>query len=187
MRSVFILLLSAAVVAGCDDPPGSEKPEQRPAPGAEAPQPSNLLERSQAGKRAPATAFLDAKGGRTTLAKFRGKPLLLNLWATWCAPCLAEMPQLDTLAGREKALQVVTVSQDRGEDGKQLVQAFFAKKRFAHLQPYRDPENAFSDAFSIQSLPTTILFDSAGKEVWRLIGPEDWTGQKAAVLLDEAD
>jgi thiol-disulfide isomerase/thioredoxin len=155
-----------------------------PAPSAEAPQ--NLLVRDQAGQAAPTAAFVDPAGKKVTLADFRGKPVLVNLWATWCAPCKAEMPQLDALAAKMPGLVVLTVSQDRGEESKKAVDAFFAEKKFAKLQAWRDPENALTDAFMVESLPMTILYDAQGKEVWRLIGPEEWAGENAMKLVGEA-
>jgi hypothetical protein len=95
------------------------------------------------------------------------------------------MPQLDTLAGQRTELQVITVSQDSGEDGKKKALDFFTQRKFANLKPYFDPEMGMMDAFTVASLPTTVLFDKDGKEVWRLIGPEEWTGKKAAALVDE--
>jgi thiol-disulfide isomerase/thioredoxin len=157
-----------------------------PAGNAAAALPENLLIRDEAGKAAPGAAFLDPEGKKVTLADFKGKPLLLNLWATWCAPCKAEMPQLDTLAAQNPGLQVLTVSQDRGEEAKKAVGAFFATSKFAQLKPYLDPETALTDAFAVESLPMTILYDANGKEVWRLIGPEEWTGKVAAGLIGEA-
>lgn len=95
----------------------------------------------------------------------------MNLWATWCAPCVREMPTLDALAAREKAsLHVLTVSQDM-EPGK--VQPFLTERKLANLVAYRDPELQFSTGMGV-SLPTTILYDASGKELWRVTG--GWTG-----------
>ena len=87
--------------------------------------------------------FTGPDGGAAGLADFRGRPLLVNLWATWCAPCIREMPTLDALAGRDDgsngALQVITVSQDL--DGREAVDPFWVKQGFATLQPYTDSDN----------------------------------------------
>ena len=148
-----------------------------------APAASEKIDRSHKGEAAPAFAFTDASGAKRMLADFRGKPVLLNLWATWCAPCIKEMPTLDALAVRAgDAVQVLTISQDTDPT---KVAAFFAEKKFAKLQPYIDGELAFSTQMGV-NLPTTILYDSAGREVWRRSGDTDWAGAAAAKLIAEA-
>ena len=186
MRSTIALLLVAAgLIGGCDRQSG---PQQQ-AEGANAAAPASSasldkIDRSHKGEAAPAFPFVDAGGKQRTLADFRGKPVLLNLWATWCAPCIKEMPTLDALAVREgDSLQVLTISQDGSESGK--VTEFFAKAKFRKLQPYIDSEMAFSLQLGL-NLPATILYDSAGREVWRRMGDTDWAGDAAAKLIAEA-
>ncbi|WP_346770447.1 TlpA disulfide reductase family protein [Sphingomonas sp. AOB5] len=143
------------------------------------------LDRSHKGEAAPAIAFTTPGGAKGSMADFRGKPVLLNLWATWCVPCVKEMPTLDALAVSlgDKA-QVVVLSQDL--DGAAKVTPFFEKAKFQKLQPYLDSDAAFSLSMAI-NLPTTILYDSNGKEVWRMLGGMDWTGQTARELVAEAN
>ncbi len=187
----MMLLLTTALVAGCDRQ--SPKPEQA-APGATpaaapaaappAPVAGSVLDRSHKGEAAPATGFKGPDGKPLTLADFRGKPVLLNLWATWCAPCVAEMPQLDAIAAREAGkLHVLTVSQDL--EGAAKVTPFFAKGGYKALKPYLDDQAALSTGFQA-NLPTTILYDSTGHEVWRNSGGQDWTSDAAAKLIAEA-
>jgi thiol-disulfide isomerase/thioredoxin len=146
---------------------------------------SGTLVRELVGTPMPPTIFQDPSGTDVTLADFKGKPLLLNLWATWCAPCITEMPTLDALAARDPdRLQVLVVSQDL--NGAEKVDAFFEEHRFARLQPYVDPEAQLSTDLKVTTLPTTILYDANGRELWRLIGIEDWRGARAASLLKEA-
>jgi thiol-disulfide isomerase/thioredoxin len=145
---------------------------------------ADKIDRSKAGEAAPTSPFKAPDGETVTLASFKGKPVLLNLWATWCAPCVREMPTLDALAVREAGkLQVLTVSQDL--EGAAKVTPFFEKAQFKALKPYLDTDVALSTGYGV-NLPTTILYDSAGKEVWRVSGDMDWAGAQAAKLIAEA-
>jgi thiol-disulfide isomerase/thioredoxin len=176
MRAVLFPVL--LTLAAC----GSEAPA--PAPKKEAAK-AGTIDRSRAGTAAPDTAFQDPDGAKTSLAEFRGEPVLLNLWATWCAPCVKELPTLDALAQREgKALQVLTVSQDM--EGREKVEAFLAKAKFRTLEAWLDPDMALMSELGVTTLPTTILYDAQGREVWRVAGDKDWTGPEAAKLLAEA-
>lgn len=144
-------------------------------------EPAGTLDMSQRGRPAPTDGFLDPAGKPVTLAAFRGRPVLVNLWATWCGPCVREMPTLETLAARtEGKLKVLTVSQDR--DGVDLAPTF-EKGGFKRLERYRDPEQKLGFALGSGMLPTTILYDEAGKEVWRMVGGLDWDGPRANTLL----
>lgn len=141
------------------------------------------VSRENAGDVAPDTPFTAPDGSETSLAAFRGRPVLVNLWATWCAPCVAEMPTLDALAEREgERLQVLVISQDM--DGAEKVTPFFEKAAFKRLQPYLEPGMALSVGYGA-NLPTTILYDAQGREVWRVLGDTDWTGKPAADLIAE--
>ncbi|WOE76214.1 TlpA family protein disulfide reductase [Alterisphingorhabdus coralli] len=164
-----------------DNAATSESPEPPPPPGLG---PAGKLDITKRGTPAPDVSFTAPDGSAVTLAKFRGKPLLVNLWATWCAPCVFEMPTLDRLAEREaERLQVLVVSQDN--QGAELVDPFFAEKKFTRLEPYLDTENALGFAINTGIMPTTILYDSQGKEVWRMLGGMDWTGVRAASMLED--
>jgi thiol-disulfide isomerase/thioredoxin len=113
-------------------------------------------------------------------------PVLLNLWATWCAPCVKEMPQLDALAGTlEGEVKLVTVSQDIR--GAEVVSPFFARGGYQRLEPWLDTETALSAQFTPEGvLPLTILFDASGKEVLRVAGGYDWGSPEAAKLIRDA-
>ncbi|MGI4731997.1 MAG: TlpA family protein disulfide reductase [Janthinobacterium lividum] len=163
--------------------PATSPDEAMPTP-APASAPVGGIDRSHAGQPAPTIAFRTIDGKPQTLASYRGKPLLLNLWATWCAPCVKEMPTLDALAAREAGrLVVLPVSQDMG--GAAKVVPYIAKAGFKTLKPALDPAMGLSLAYQA-NLPTSILFGSGGKEVWRYAGDLDWTGAKAKALLAEA-
>ncbi len=118
------------------------------------------------------------------LAAFKGRPVLLNLWATWCAPCVAEMPTLDLAAtALGDKIAVVAASQDL--DGAAKVRPFMQKAKFKTLTPYLDPKIALSLAYQA-NLPTTIMLDSKGVEVWRMTGGYEWDSPAAAKLIAEA-
>lgn len=184
-RSLIALLLTVTLVAACDRqslPPEQAAPAQ---PVAKAVVSSGgAIDRTHRGEAAPATPFTAPDGSRVTLADFRGTPVLLNLWATWCAPCVAEMPQLDALAAQMTGkLTVLTISQDL--EGAAKVTPFFAKGGFTAIKPYLDDQAALSIGYQA-NLPTTILYDSTGHEVWRYSGGQDWSGPAAAAMIAEA-
>lgn len=199
MRSIVFLLAAAALIGGCDRPstPKGQANETAALPTLDeasnmTPAPSapdtgvdviGKLVRDHKGEAAPTAGFAGPDGKPLTLASFAGKPVLLNLWATWCGPCKAEMPTLDKLAGEGK-VHVVTVSQDL--DGKAAVDPYLAKAGLKAVKGYTDTDLHMSAAFGNPSLPTTILYDSSGKEVWRMIGGMDWTSPTARDLLAEA-
>jgi thiol-disulfide isomerase/thioredoxin len=142
------------------------------------------VHRDNRGKPAPAVEFNDRDGKPVTLADFKGKPVLVNLWASWCAPCVKELPTLDKLA-REGKVKVLAVSQDTGPHAS--VVAFLQAHQIGVLEPYQDSKMALSGALGPDTvLPTSILIDADGKEVWRYVGDLDWTSPEAAKLLAEA-
>jgi thiol-disulfide isomerase/thioredoxin len=188
VRLVMIGLLAAAL-GGCDRQSPEAPQGTAPTPVAsgaagQTKHPTGRLDRSHAGTPAPDILFENPEGEPATFAEFRGKPLLVNLWATWCTPCVVEMPSLDVLAAREQGVQVLALSQDTV--GRDKVDAFFAKGGFKELEPYLDAELAMMTQLGLGTLPTTILYDAEGKEVWRMTGLEDWSGERAAKLLKEA-
>jgi thiol-disulfide isomerase/thioredoxin len=134
---------------------------------------------------APEVAFLDGEGNEVRLADFQGKVVVLNLWATWCAPCRHEMPSLDRLQAQLGGdnLEVVALSMDRGESLDKIKQ-FFAEVGVEHLAIYRDPKMAASRALRAPGLPTTIVFDKQGNDVGRLLGIAEWDGPEAIALLE---
>ncbi|HEX8642042.1 MAG TPA: TlpA disulfide reductase family protein [Allosphingosinicella sp.] len=190
MIALLLGLVLGPALAGCDRQKGPDPQGEGgagPNAAATAPNyPTGRLDRSYAGTRAPGVAFQDPHGRPARLADFRGRPVLVNLWATWCGPCVVEMPSLDALAVREgDALQVLALSQDMA--GRQKVTDFFAARSFRRLEPYLDADLAFMTSLGVDTLPTTILYDAEGVEVWRMTGLADWESDRAARLLTEAE
>jgi thiol-disulfide isomerase/thioredoxin len=179
-RALPVLFLLAFAGACHKQEAATPQPEAAAAP---APQKASAaVVTTSKGKPAPVIAFDDLAGGTTDLSKFKGKPVLVNLWATWCVPCVKELPTLDALAAREAGrLQVVAISEDM--EGAKVVPPFLAAHGVKTLHPYHDASNALMTAVQEASLPVSILYDADGKEVWRLTGDLDWTGAKAKELL----
>ena len=133
----------------------------------------------------PDAEVITADGSKGRLNAFAGKPVLINLWATWCAPCVEELPTIDALAAEvgDRA-HVVTLSQDIGED-QAPVKAFLAARNLSHVTVWHDPMNAVGIAYG-GALPTTLIYGADGKEVARVSGPLDWQGSEARALLARA-
>jgi thiol-disulfide isomerase/thioredoxin len=131
--------------------------------------------------------FNDPDGGEISMGDFKGVPTLINLWASWCAPCIKELPTLQNLeAGQsdEGKLGIIAVSQDAAPQGS--VDAFLSERDIGRFAAYHDPDMELSSALGVQILPTTVLYDAQGKEVWRYVGDLDWTNAEAARLIAEA-
>jgi thiol-disulfide isomerase/thioredoxin len=134
----------------------------------------------------PDVSFVDAAGTPRTLKELKGKALLLNLWATWCAPCREEMPSLDRL---EKELgsdrfEVVALAVDRG--GLDAARKFLSEINVERLKLYADPTTRSGPALRVVGMPTTILIDRQGREIGRLPGPADWSSPEAKRLVEAA-
>ncbi len=179
-RASLILAVPLLLLAGCD------RAAEAPAQPVETPQAAaGVVTRQFAGTPIPAMQLSDPAGRSLDLAAQDG-PVLLNLWATWCAPCVKEMPALDALAADlEGEVKVITVSQDIR--GAEVVEPFFAKGGYARLEPWLDPDTQLSAQFTPEGvLPLTILFDASGKEVLRVAGGYAWDTPQAGALVREA-
>ena len=188
MPRVPLLSLTCAIalLAGaCDRQSAEPAQQQENSAEANAEELTGTLDRTHAGAALPEVTVTDPAGTKLSLAEASGKPMLLNLWATWCAPCVVEMPMLDAIAGEMgDRLRVVTVSEDM--KGAEVVVPFFEQKGFANLPHWMDPEMDLAFGFGGgASLPLTVLYDAEGKEVWRMIGGFDWSSDEARALIEE--
>jgi thiol-disulfide isomerase/thioredoxin len=132
----------------------------------------------------PDITFLDADGKNVSLKDWRGKTVLLNLWATWCAPCREEMPALQRL---EKALgsdtfQVVAVAIDKA--GLEGARKFFKDNKIDDLKLFADPTARDGTQLRVIGMPTSILIDAQGREIGRLVGPAAWDSADAQRLIE---
>ncbi len=134
-------------------------------------------------REAPDEPFDSAGGEALTLADFRGQVVLLNFWATWCAPCVEEMPSLDRLqvALGGEGLAVVALSGDR--QGMKVVGPFYEKLGLRHLQIYLDPKNLLPRRLGIRALPTTLVLDRQGRVVAGLQGATTWDAPEVIDFL----
>lgn len=132
----------------------------------------------------PDVRFLNAKGEEVSLADWRGKTVLLNLWATWCAPCREEMPALDRLQeelGSDK-FQVVALAVDKS--GLEGAGKFLKDNGIDDLALYVDPTARAGTKIKVIGMPTTILIDAQGREIGRLVGPAEWDSPEAKRLIE---
>ena len=181
---VVIICTALLALAACHKPAQQPPSANETAAGQSAGEGIKGVHRDHKGTPAPAVVFAGLDGKPAKLADFAGKPLLVNLWASWCAPCVKELPTLDQLARKGK-VQVLAVSQDTGPHAS--VVAFLQAHKIGTLEPYQDEKMGLSGALGPDTvLPTSILYDSSGKEVWRYVGDLDWTSPEAAKLVAEA-
>jgi thiol-disulfide isomerase/thioredoxin len=132
----------------------------------------------------PDIKFLNGGGGETSLASLRGKVVLLNVWATWCAPCREEMPALDRLQaelGSDK-FQVVALAVDKS--GLAGAKKFLADIGASKLEAFADPTAKEGTRLKVIGMPTTILIDKEGREIGRLVGPAHWDSPEAKRLIE---
>lgn len=187
-RSFKIAVLGLVIaLAGCNrESADTAQPQASAAASASPAALTGVIDRKHKGEPLPDFTLTDASGKSVKLSSFKGKPVLVNLWATWCAPCVIELPMLDKLAETRAAdLKVLTVSQDMTATEK--VAPFLQGKGVKNLEPWLDPKNDLAFGYQAGTLPTTIYYDAAGQEVWRYVGGHDWTSPETAKMLAEAN
>lgn len=131
----------------------------------------------------PALLFEDAKGVSHDLGEYKSRYILLNLWATWCAPCVEEMPSLSKLRQEldERKIVFIALNEDRG--GPEVAQAFYQKRAIANLPVFIDRSGRAPFVLKTPGMPVTILIDPAGKEIGRIEGEVDWTARDTVAFI----
>jgi len=133
---------------------------------------------------APDFVSENLRGGNTSLEDYRGKIVLLNFWATWCVPCRAEMPGMETIwqKYKEQGLVIAAVSVDEGSRGRIET---FSKILDLSFPILLDPESKVSDLYKVSNMPTSFLIDRNGKIISRIVGTEEWASPEAIQLVEK--
>jgi thiol-disulfide isomerase/thioredoxin len=132
---------------------------------------------------APKVSFADAGGQTFNLADFAGKLVLVNLWATWCAPCRSEMPSLERLQARlGDKIAILAISEDIG--GEKAVAPFIARLGLKTVKTFLDPRSEVAQAFKVDGLPTSFLIDRKGRVLGRVEGEANWDSPKMLAIID---
>jgi thiol-disulfide isomerase/thioredoxin len=132
----------------------------------------------------PDEAFFDGKGTAVKLSAFRGKIVVLNFWATWCAPCVKELPSLDRLQVKRGGADFVVVAIDAEKHSETKAGPFMADLGITALEPYYDAKMKLWHALNLQGLPTTILIDPDGRMIARHEGEAEWDSDKVLAEID---
>jgi thiol-disulfide isomerase/thioredoxin len=129
----------------------------------------------------PDVVLLDAADGEHALADYKGKWVVLNFWATWCAPCRHEMPSLDRLQAAMPEIAVVPVA--TGRNSVTGIEKFFAEAEVKSLPILRDPSSELARGMGVMGLPVTVILNPEGQEVARLIGDAEWDSASAKAIM----
>ncbi|QIR84178.1 TlpA disulfide reductase family protein [Paracoccus sp. AK26] len=127
--------------------------------------------------------FNDPEGGTHTLADYKGKVVLLNFWATWCAPCREEMPYLDALQSEMGGEDFEVVAVATGRNAPDRIDKFYAETGLQNLPVLLDPRQQLARDMGVVGLPVTVLIDREGREVARLLGEADWSSEPAKTVI----
>jgi len=176
-RGLLLVMAGLLATAGT----AAASPAQEKPPGA-----ALTLDKRQAGQAAPAIPMIDRTGRTRTLRQLPARVKLVNLWASWCAPCIRELPSLARLQAqyRPADVRVVALSLDQG--GWRAAGRAWARVRVPGLDPLLDKTMGWGAAVGARGLPTTILYDARNREIGRLNGPAEWDSPAARAVLDAA-
>lgn len=145
---------------------------------------NNLLPKEPP-KPVPETPFFDEHGNQISIADYRGKIIIMNFWATWCAPCVAEMASLDRLQEQLSGtnMEVLAINEDR--NGQEAATAFFEEKGLKHLRNLLDRDMKLARAANIAAMPTTLLINTEGEEVAAVLGEAEWDSPDIVAYLKQ--
>jgi len=129
----------------------------------------------------PDVVLLDATDGEHSLADYKGKWVVLNFWATWCAPCRHEMPSLDRLQAAMPEIAVVPVA--TGRNAVPGIERFFAEAGVVNLPILRDTKSELARGMGVMGLPVTVILNPEGQEIARLIGDAAWDSDSAKAIM----
>ncbi|WP_292019022.1 TlpA disulfide reductase family protein [Maritimibacter sp. UBA3975] len=127
--------------------------------------------------------FTDTEGNEVSLADYRGKVVLLNFWATWCAPCRHEMPMLDALQAEYGGDDFAVVTVATGRNKEMAIKKFFEEVGVENLPILMDPKQGLAREMGVMGLPVTVLLDREGNEIARLMGDADWSSESAMAIV----
>jgi thiol-disulfide isomerase/thioredoxin len=130
-----------------------------------------------------AAFFLQDDGGTATLQDYHGKVVLLNFWATWCAPCRKEMPQLAELQQEFGGADFEVLTIATGRNSPAGITKFFDENGISNLPRHQDPKQALARKMAVLGLPVTVLLDREGQEVARLLGDAEWNSDSAKAII----
>ena len=134
----------------------------------------------------PETTFTDPEGGTHSLTDYKGKVVLLNFWATWCAPCREEMPSLDALQAELGGDDFQVVAIAAGHNPAPAIEKFLTEAKITNLPVLLDPRQGLARGMGVMGMPVTILIDRDGNEIARLIGGADWASEASKTLIRQA-
>jgi len=171
------VVVAAAVAAGLALTAALPLPGTRPPAGGEGytvPAAAPSFTSANQRKAVADFSFADGAGAPRSISAYRGKVVLVNFWATWCGPCIKEMPALASLQTKMAGLpfEVLALSQDRG--GAAVVKSFYDQQKITNLKVYLDQGGRAGSSLGLRGLPTSVLVDASGREVMRLEGTANW-------------
>ncbi|MGH7120434.1 MAG: TlpA disulfide reductase family protein [Acetobacteraceae bacterium] len=144
---------------------------------------SRVLVEVRPPQKPPGFSFLSANGEKRTLADYRDRGIVLNIWATWCVPCLAEMPALDRLSALVKDVSISVLPVSIDAKGPSAVKAYYAAHRIEHLPILLDPSGDIAAAFKVPGIPASFIFDRKGRLVAHCLGAADWDTPPAIAMI----